>query len=260
MSARTMTMTRRFCLSRLLLAAAVAPMAGLSVAAPVGADKKKNVKGSVAERAKSQQQLCELGGGKLAVLDGPNGGNTTECKGGDNDGWTCFNTTTTTDCSKQQPADDGNPALGGVDPSDLPGHPLEPNASPLDAPGHVSDQPLEPDGGAITLYAADHMTSRKGSRHGAHKRGSRGKGRAVGNRRSRGMARSRRTTRGGQIRTAAPLERRPTEDPCPPMDQPFATRKGVVGTDSSKGMRIGALPRAVRLGRFMEMGWSRTVR
>lgn len=167
------TMTRRVWLSRLLMAAAVAPVAGLRLAEPVAADKTKS-SASVADRTASQRQMCEVGGGKLAVMDGPegSGGNTTECKGGANDGWTCINTKTTSDCSKQLTTP---PRLPTTTPGHLPDHslePLEPGDSPLTDP---ASQPLEPMRGAVILSADSTNKRLEASQHGKRKRHGRGK-------------------------------------------------------------------------------------
>jgi hypothetical protein len=176
MATSATTMTRRVWLSRLLMAAAVTPVIGLRFADPVAADKSKS-SASVADRTTSQRQMCELGGGKLAVMDGPegSGGNTTECKGGANDGWTCINTKTTSDCSKQQSAP---PRLPTTTPGHLPDHslePLEPGGSPLTDPGQISDQPLEPMRGADIISADSTNTRLEASQHGKRKRHGRGK-------------------------------------------------------------------------------------
>jgi hypothetical protein len=103
MKAMATTVSRRFWLSRLLVAAAVAPVVGVKLAEPVAAGKKKRKKpniGTVEERTANQRYVCETGDppGKLAVLDGPGGSNTTECKGGEHDGDVCYNTKKATKC------------------------------------------------------------------------------------------------------------------------------------------------------------------
>lgn len=184
------TMTRRGWLARLLLAAAAAPVAGVTLAAPVAAGKKKKSKiGSVADRTVAQQVVCEANGGTLAVLDGPFGGNTTECKGGENDGEVCYNTTKTTQCysartqeptkpgggsavppsgGNEPPANDPPLAGGGtgVDPSGGNEHPSDPGASDgggsqagggaAVGPGDSAEQPGAADGGVVLRSAKPH--------------------------------------------------------------------------------------------------------
>lgn len=110
--------TRRRILSTGLLALASAFLPGAALVQNVYAGKKVKATGTVADRTQSQRESCEtIGGGKLAVLDGPNGSNTTECKGGDFDGYTCYNTKKDTTCRRnltKQPSspltDAGGPA------------------------------------------------------------------------------------------------------------------------------------------------------
>jgi hypothetical protein len=121
MNAMATTVSRRGVLARLLLAAAVAPVLGVTRADNVAADKKKKKKPkitSVADRTDSQRFLCEEGGGKLAVQDGPegSGGNTTECKGGTDNGRTCINTKKSTKCSQALTSSPTKPGGGGAVP------------------------------------------------------------------------------------------------------------------------------------------------
>jgi hypothetical protein len=90
---------------------------GGAVAPRVGAEKNTgNKPPSVAYRVHTQPELCEvMGKGKLAVHEHDHGTATTECKGGENDGWTCFDSATQT--KFHQPA-----AMSPVGPL----HPLEP--------------------------------------------------------------------------------------------------------------------------------------
>lgn len=151
------TTTRRRILSVGLFAlvSAIVPGAILVPDASAGKKKKKvKANGSVIDRTQTQREACEtIGGGQLAVLDGPHGSNTTECKGGDNDGYTCFNTKKDTTCWKdltrqpssplndstapptegnEQPYDGGKPAGGGhVDPIGGVGDPGSPPSGPI---------------------------------------------------------------------------------------------------------------------------------
>ena len=167
-------------------------MAGLRLAEPVAAGKKKKPKPpSVAERTEAQRELCKIGGGTQAVLDGPNGGNITECKGGDSDGWTCINTKKASRCAMQRTNPPTKP--GGTIP-DQPLQPADPTGGepsgggsgsgagwtpPLD---HIPDQPLQPtdpgdsDGGGVILYAYHGSTHDHAKHRGARRRHGRGKG------------------------------------------------------------------------------------
>jgi hypothetical protein len=167
-----MTRTIRTVAVALLLAVAVVVSLG---ATTIDVKAEKKTYGSVADRTESQRELCEtLGGGKLAVMDGPagSGSNTTECKGGTNDGWTCYNTAKTTDChsakfqnvkgsqydatiasddieANEQPAPRGNVAGGNYN-TPLTGEvlPLEPDpaATPVDnTTGAAADDPVVTD-------------------------------------------------------------------------------------------------------------------
>jgi hypothetical protein len=208
MSTGATMMTRRVWLSRLLLAAAVAPVVGPRVAEPVAAGKKKPKVASVSKRTEEQRVRCEIvGGGQLAVLDGPDGGNTTECKGGSLDGLTCINTKSKTTCARQltnppsekpgggaaeppsggneQPNDDGTHAGGGagVDPSGGNEQPTDPGSSDGGGshaggggavdPGGSIEQPSgsgASDGGDVVLYADRRTRPLKARRHGRHQR------------------------------------------------------------------------------------------
>jgi hypothetical protein len=104
------TVSRRSLLSRLLMAAAVAPVFGVARGDSADAGKKKK-RPSVSQRVQNAREVCEIGGGTLAVSEG-SAGTTTECKGGDSDGWTCFISKTKTRCAMsltQSPA----PHAGG---------------------------------------------------------------------------------------------------------------------------------------------------
>lgn len=180
------TTTRRHLLtSSLVKSLAIALLPTALLGQNVAADKKKKKKGppTVSERTQSQREMCEtLGGGKMAVLDGPNGGNTTECKGGDSDGFTCINTKKDTKCHQaltqptsslndstapttggnEQPYDGGKPAGGGagVDPG------------PAEDPGGSGTDPVILLAGRQVSVAAEINQGGKGRRNG--KRGRRG--------------------------------------------------------------------------------------
>jgi hypothetical protein len=83
------TVSRRVWLSQLLMAAAVAPVMGATLAGDV--DAKVNTiktKTSIKYRVKAVREICEIGGGTAAVDKRP-GGTTVTCNGGDSDGYTC---------------------------------------------------------------------------------------------------------------------------------------------------------------------------
>ncbi len=171
--------TRRRILSTGLLALASAFLPGAALVQNVHAGKKKvKATGTVADRTQSQRESCEtIGGGNLAVLDGPNGSNTTECKGGDFDGYTCYNTKKDTACRRnltKQPSspltDAGGPPSDGVNEQPSDGKPVGGGADVNPGPAE------EPDGGGagpIILYSRRQVNAesrRYGKRRG-HKKG-----------------------------------------------------------------------------------------
>jgi hypothetical protein len=87
---------------------------------------------SVAQKTENQREACEtIGGGTLVVMDGPNGSNTTECKGGTGDGDTCFNTATSVKCQ-----------TGDHDPSNASGSSHDQNVFWQDVVGTEQTAPL----------------------------------------------------------------------------------------------------------------------
>jgi hypothetical protein len=113
------TVSRRSLLTRLLVAAAVAPVMGTAPAGPVNAGKKKK-RPSISARVQNVREMCELGGGTLAVSEGA-GGTTTECKGGDDNGQVCFISKTKTRCAKTLTHSPATNAGGGgaIPPGDV---------------------------------------------------------------------------------------------------------------------------------------------
>lgn len=115
-------MTRRHILSTGLVALVSAFLPGAFLVQHAHADKKKPKIPTVAERTGAQREVCENFSdppGKLAVLDGPNGGNTTECKGGSSNGHTCINTKKETKCWQARTEPPSSPLNGvGGPPSD----------------------------------------------------------------------------------------------------------------------------------------------
>jgi hypothetical protein len=120
------TISRRGWLGRLLVAAAVAPVAGVTLADGVNADKKSKRRQKDAaplkERVRTQEALCQLGGGTLATQKHEHGGVTTECKGGDYGGNTCFHGKKKTMCHKAAPVPTAHRPWQG----DQPIHDVEP--------------------------------------------------------------------------------------------------------------------------------------
>ena len=85
----------------LLVLAFMLAFAQQGSSAPVAA------KGTIASRVQTQANNCTAGGGQIEtsytyskVFSGAVTSATTTCKGGSDDGYTCTNTSTTTDCSK----------------------------------------------------------------------------------------------------------------------------------------------------------------
>jgi len=127
------TVSRRVWLSRLLVAAAVAPVAGLGLAG--GVDASKKTKKQIKQRADEYKRACETGGGTATVTQ-RRGGTTVACKGSEGGDWSCTvssgqdrchanlpNTPTTRagggaavppSGGNEDPADDGSNAGGGA--------------------------------------------------------------------------------------------------------------------------------------------------
>lgn len=147
------TTRRRLLTSSFVSSLAIALLPAAMVVQDVDAGKKKKgkVRGTVAERTQLQRDACEtIGGGKLAVLEGSNGMNTTECKGGDYDGRTCYNTKKDTTCFNaltQQPSSplQDNGGLPGDGVNEQPG-----GGKPAGGGAHVDPGSAEDPGGQAT--------------------------------------------------------------------------------------------------------------
>jgi len=96
--------------SRLAVSVAMTLILAVLLAQPAGATPNTGRK-TIAVRVQAQREACEtIGGGKLDVSNTygsyTNGrpliSSTTTCKGGTQDGYTCVNTKTETNCSKKQ--------------------------------------------------------------------------------------------------------------------------------------------------------------
>lgn len=182
------------------LSLALAALLASRQAPHVAAGKKKKPKQlSVAERTDIQRESCELYGGQLAVLDGPNGGNTTECKGGEDDGMTCINTKKASKCSQARTQEPTKPGGGGAVPpsggNEDPTDPSSPVTDPAAPPAGGNEQPsdggsqagggaaVDPsggveqpsDGGGVTITAYDGGKDGQAKRHGTRRRQGRGK-------------------------------------------------------------------------------------
>ena len=153
------TMSRRGWLSRLLLAAAVAPVAGVRLADPVAADKKKTKK----QRVDAYKRTCELNGGTATIESRP-GGTTVTCTGGKDPAtgapqdWTCTVHSKGSRChanltnSPSSPLNDTTaPPTGGAEQPTSGANPGGGGA--VDPPG-TADPDLS-DGGGVVLTAYD---------------------------------------------------------------------------------------------------------
>jgi hypothetical protein len=92
-NAMATTVSRRRWLSRLLMAAAVAPVLGVTLGETANADKKGKKRKSIKERADAYRRACVADGGTATVEKRP-GGTTVTCTGGTNGlgeevDWTC---------------------------------------------------------------------------------------------------------------------------------------------------------------------------
>ena len=150
--------TRRLFLHRgARLSLALTFLLGSMQAADVHAGKKKKKQKvpSVAERTEAQRLICAINGGQLVVLDGPDGGNTTECKGGSDDGTTCINTKKKTTCWYARTDLGTKPGGGGAVPpsggNEDPTGPSSPVTDPAAPPPVGNEQPgggaAQPGGG-----------------------------------------------------------------------------------------------------------------
>ena len=179
MHSEATTMTRRTWLARIVLAAAVAPVVGLRVAAPVEAGKKKRTKKAQQASIDAYKDTCEANGG-TATGTTYRGGTSVACTGQTTEGttdWNCVVTSQGDRCYTNSTTPP--PALPTTDPGNLPDQPLQPLApsdDPLTEPGQIADQPLQPaDGGDGTLYAASGTRQLKAKRRGTRKRHGRGR-------------------------------------------------------------------------------------
>ena len=122
------TISRRSWFSRVLMAAAVAPVVGVRLADSVHAGKKKKKAHNITLRVEAERLGCEFGNpehsGTLVEQQHEDGTVTTECKGGDLDGRTCFHGKTKTKCHQQTQhvpttnvTEGAVPATAGADPS-----------------------------------------------------------------------------------------------------------------------------------------------
>jgi hypothetical protein len=139
---------RAFLYGGVRLAVVVAGLVGVARIPDVHADTKKKPKiKSVAERTDEQRSTCEGLGGKLAVLDGPDGGNTTECKGGSRNGYTCINTKKASTCSFALTTVPTKPGGGGAAPpsggTEDPTDPASPFTEPAVPPTGGNEQPSD---------------------------------------------------------------------------------------------------------------------
>jgi hypothetical protein len=97
-NAMATTVSRRGWLSRMLVAAAAAPVVGATLVSGVGAKvNTTKVRTSIRKRVQNNRSDCEAGGGTLTVETRP-GGTTTTCTGGDLDGLTCTHSKKTSRC------------------------------------------------------------------------------------------------------------------------------------------------------------------
>jgi hypothetical protein len=150
------TVSRRVWLSRLLMAAAVAPVNGVTLADSVDASKKGQKKSEgVKKRAKPYIDGCKGDNGTPTVTVRP-GGTTIACTGGDHGDWTCTVSSKTERCHKtltnppKKPLDDVSttPTGGNEDPtvdggSNASGGSAVPPGGTADPGGGSSDPVLE---------------------------------------------------------------------------------------------------------------------
>ncbi len=124
-TATAVTVSRRAWLSRLLLATAVAPVAGVRLADSADASKKgKRKPKSIKQRVQVYQNACETageaGGGTAEVTKRP-GGTTVACTGSRAGDWACTVSSKTTRChaTRTTPPDSRPiaPVTGGDEPT-----------------------------------------------------------------------------------------------------------------------------------------------
>jgi hypothetical protein len=188
------TMSRRDWLSRLLLAAAVAPVVGVRLADPVAADKKK--KTAKQKKVEAYKRTCETNGGTATIESFP-GGTTVTCTGGkdasgDPQNWTCTvhskgsrchanlttppttplnDTTAPPTGGVEQPTSGANPGGGGaVDPTGGNEQPPAGGANPggggaVDPPGTADPNPSDGGGVILTAYDDNHDNSKQRGKH-----------------------------------------------------------------------------------------------
>jgi hypothetical protein len=172
---------RSFLRGGLLASLALAASLGALPLPDVAANKNDKKPNRIADRVRSQRDLCDIEGG---TFDGPqgaaNGAKVTTCRGGTQGNRRCVNTPTASFCHEyfEQP--------------DLPTQPLQPvspianpleggeqplgSDSPFTVPSQGADQPLEPAGGGVTITAYDGGTAGQATRQGRRHRQGHGKG------------------------------------------------------------------------------------
>ena len=147
-TAMATTVSRRAWLSRLLVAAAVAPVVGVRLADDVNANKKDQKRQSKQERVHKLVHGCAADGG-TAKIEGRPGGATVTCTGGAGGDWTCTVHSKGSRCHKNlthSPATNAGgggavpPSGGNEDPS---GGGANPGGGGAVPPGETAD----PDGG-----------------------------------------------------------------------------------------------------------------
>ena len=158
---------RSFVQGGLLASLAMVASLGALPIPHVAAEKKKKKKKtpSIASRLQSQQDMCESGGGTLKI-ENPKvdvGSIDATCVGGADDGRSCVNYPESTFCWQS------------ITTPDLPTEPLQ-RESPFVVPSQGADQPLQPDGGGVTITAYDGGQPGRAKRQG-RRRQDNGKGR-----------------------------------------------------------------------------------
>ena len=130
-TAMATTVSRRTCLSRLLLAAAVAPVMGAMLADTADANKKKKKNKRKEAHVGISVSACENENGTVEVIERP-GGTTVNCTDSDNGDWSCTHTSQSSRCYYEHTA-----------PTDMPNQPLAPE-TPFAGPTQHGDRPLQP--------------------------------------------------------------------------------------------------------------------
>ena len=172
---QTTTSRRRFLHGGLLgTLALVASLGALPIPDVAAGKKTKKKANTVQSRNQAQKDSCEnIGGGTLEVNNMGGGRWETKCHGGDNDGYSCTNTATSTVCVYARtipdlPTQPLQPESPFADPSQGGAQPLQPD-SPFANPGDAPVLPLEPDGSGVTITAYDGDKHHKAKHHGKRK-------------------------------------------------------------------------------------------